>query len=68
VYGGRLRIASGTTPELQEALRSFRRQALHAARLELQHPGSGELMAWEAPLPADMQQMLKHLQQDAAFS
>ncbi len=68
VYGGRLRIASGTSPELQEALRSFRRQALHAARLELQHPRSGELMAWEAPLPADMQQMLKQLQQDAALS
>ncbi len=67
VYGGRLRIPAGASPELQQALRSFRRQALHAARLELQHPRSGELIAWEAPLPEDMQQMLKQLQQDAGL-
>ncbi|MEN8179941.1 MAG: 23S rRNA pseudouridine(1911/1915/1917) synthase RluD [Pseudomonadota bacterium] len=68
VYGGRLRIPAGASPALQEALRSFRRQALHAARLELQHPDSSELMAWDAPLPEDMQRMLTLLQQDAALS
>lgn len=30
------------------------RPMLHAARLTLIHPGSGEEMSWEAPLPADM--------------
>ena len=30
------------------------RQALHAHRLELQHPVSGQLIVFEAPLPDDM--------------
>ena len=30
------------------------RQALHATRLSFTHPGHGGLMAFEAPLPADM--------------
>ncbi len=34
----------------------MQRQALHAARLALAHPRSGEPLAFEAPLPADMAQ------------
>jgi 23S rRNA pseudouridine1911/1915/1917 synthase len=30
------------------------RQALHAARLSLEHPATGEIMCWEAPPPPDM--------------
>jgi 23S rRNA pseudouridine1911/1915/1917 synthase len=37
------------------------RQALHAARLELVHPLSGERVVFEAPLPADMQACLTAL-------
>ncbi len=37
------------------------RQALHAHRLELVHPGSGERLAFEAPLPEDMQRFLDWL-------
>ncbi len=40
---------------------NFPRQALHARRLSLIHPRTGEEMTWEAPLPADMQQLLKDL-------
>jgi len=40
----------------------FRRQALHAARLALEHPESGEWMDWRAPLPEDMQALLETLQ------
>jgi len=61
VYGGRLRIPASASHELAEVLRSFRRQALHAARLELTHPRSGDLMAWEAPLPQDMVALLNQL-------
>ncbi len=32
----------------------FGRQALHAARLGLIHPESGEAMSWASPLPADL--------------
>ncbi|MGD2112404.1 MAG: 23S rRNA pseudouridine(1911/1915/1917) synthase RluD, partial [Gammaproteobacteria bacterium] len=37
VYGGRLRLPAGAGVALQETLAGFRRQALHATRLELQH-------------------------------
>lgn len=37
---------------------SFPRQALHAAKLALDHPYTGERMEWEAPLPDDMQTLL----------
>ncbi len=63
-YGGRLRLPKGASEALIEALRSFRRQALHAARLELTHPATGEAMAWASPLPADMQALLELLRED----
>ena len=44
-----------------EALRQFKRQALHAARLALVHPESGAEMGWTSPLPADMQALLRAL-------
>lgn len=37
----------------------FRRQALHARRLALVHPASGQECAWEAALPDDMQALLQ---------
>lgn len=64
VYGGRLRIPSGCTPELEQMLRHFHRQALHASRLGLTHPQSGEYMEWTAPPPEDFQTLLEVLRQD----
>ena len=58
VYGGRPRLPRGAAPELVDTLRQFPRQALHARRLGLEHPGSGEPCSWEAPLPADMEALL----------
>jgi 23S rRNA pseudouridine1911/1915/1917 synthase len=66
VYGGRLAVPKGASAALIEALRGFKRQALHAARLELEHPGMGERVRFEAPLPADLQALLAALRQDAA--
>ncbi len=37
------------------------RHALHARRLELDHPATGERLTFEAPLPADMQAALQCL-------
>ena len=65
VYGGRLRLPAGATPELVAALRGFKRQALHAARLALDHPLSGERMEWRSPLPEDMSELLRVLREDA---
>ncbi|MFD1423136.1 RluA family pseudouridine synthase [Laceyella tengchongensis] len=39
------------------------RQALHATYLKLFHPRHKEWMAWESPLPADMQQLVERLRQ-----
>jgi 23S rRNA pseudouridine1911/1915/1917 synthase len=58
LYGGRFRLPAGASETLANALRSFRRQALHARRLEFTHPASGESVGWEAGLPADFEQLL----------
>jgi 23S rRNA pseudouridine1911/1915/1917 synthase len=46
-----------------EALRpiDFGRQALHAHRLGLTHPGDGRELVFEAPLPADLRDLLARL-------
>lgn len=67
VYGGRLRIPPGVSPELETVLRKFRRQALHARKLGLEHPLTGEWMEWAMEPPADMQKLLVILEQDAAY-
>lgn len=66
LYGGRLRIPPASSEAFAEVLRHFPRQALHAARLGLEHPVSGEYMEWEQPMPQDMKQLLETLQQDLA--
>ena len=66
VYGGRLEMPKGATEELRVALREFPRQALHAAKLQLEHPVSGKPVECVAPLPDDMVQLLKVLARDAA--
>jgi 23S rRNA pseudouridine1911/1915/1917 synthase len=63
-YGGLLKLPKGATPELVEALRGFRRQALHAEKLEFLHPGSGKSIAVEAERPADMETLLAALRAD----
>ncbi|MCW8887285.1 MAG: 23S rRNA pseudouridine(1911/1915/1917) synthase RluD [Motiliproteus sp.] len=65
VYGGRFRQPKGISEDLQDSLRSFKRQALHAKKLELWHPHNGELMSWEVDLPEDMESLLESLAQDA---
>jgi len=62
-YGGRLRVPKGASEDLMAALREFPRQALHARRLSLIHPESGEECSWESPLPDDMLALLAALRQ-----
>ena len=64
LYGGPLKLPKGASPELVEALRGFRRQALHAETLEFAHPVSGEPIRCSAPMPADMQALVKVLHDD----
>jgi 23S rRNA pseudouridine1911/1915/1917 synthase len=65
VYGGRMLLPKGAAPELIEAIRGFKRQALHAARLVFEHPVSGKPIENEAPLPDDFKALLAVLARDA---
>lgn len=58
VYGGRFQMPADCSPALAEALRAFKRQALHATKLGLEHPETGDYLEWEQPLPDDMQNLL----------
>ena len=50
-YGGRPRFPRAPSESLRAVLEAFGRQALHAARLELEHPGDGRPLAFESALP-----------------
>ncbi|GIX31169.1 MAG: ribosomal large subunit pseudouridine synthase D [Porticoccaceae bacterium] len=63
VYGGRRRTATADDP-LAGRLRAFRRQALHAERLEFDHPASGARLSFHAPPPPDLRQLLAALEAD----
>ena len=64
VYGGRLAIPRGAAPALATALRDFRRQALHAAKLSFPHPEGGRTVEVSAPLPADFLALIAALRRD----
>ena len=58
VYGGRPRFPAGASETVRQAVQQFPRQALHATRLGLKHPTTGEFMQWEVPVPDDMAGLL----------
>ncbi|MGH8114372.1 MAG: RluA family pseudouridine synthase, partial [Rhodanobacteraceae bacterium] len=65
LYGRGLKLPRGATPDLADALRGFKRQALHAERLAFAHPVSGEAMAFDAEPPRDFLDLLTVLRDDA---
>jgi 23S rRNA pseudouridine1911/1915/1917 synthase len=63
VYGSHFKTKAGHLGgEAQAALSALGRQALHAYLLVLEHPRSGEILHWEAPLPEDLLLLEKTLQ------
>lgn len=64
VYGGRVRLPPSPAEGLVRCLRAFRRQALHAVRLQFHHPLDGERLRFDAPLPADLDELLRALRED----
>ncbi|RKF20933.1 23S rRNA pseudouridine(1911/1915/1917) synthase RluD [Alginatibacterium sediminis] len=66
-YGGRLRLPKHASTEFTEILRGFKRQALHARMLQLQHPVSCELLQWKAPTPMDMRVLTVAMRNDLAL-
>lgn len=63
-YGGDQILRGVETPEYrqfaQRALAICPRQALHAEKLHLRHPASGQEMEFYAPPPADFSQLLNY--------
>ena len=64
LYGGRFQLPTACSKQLSECLHGFKRQALHARKLELDHPHSGERIAWHAQTPEDMVALISALRQD----
>jgi 23S rRNA pseudouridine1911/1915/1917 synthase len=55
VYGSHFKTKAGQLGiQGKETLTALGRQALHAYLLTLEHPRTGELLHWEAPLPEDL--------------
>ena len=61
-YGARRIVPPGGTEAATEMVRRFPRQALHACRLALTHPASGERMTFGSDLPEDMRCLLQALE------
>lgn len=64
LYGGRRQLTAGVSPAQRAALASFGRQALHAAKLQFEHPVSGKTISVESPMPDDMRKLLAVLRAD----
>jgi 23S rRNA pseudouridine1911/1915/1917 synthase len=66
LYGGGLKLPRGANDGLIDALRGFRRQALHAEKLSFVHPATGEGLSFAAERPADQQALIEALRADLA--
>ncbi len=62
VYGAKLKTDKHLGAELNQFLKQFPRQALHAGVLGLIHPHTQESMSWQSDLPDDMVNLLSHLE------
>jgi 23S rRNA pseudouridine1911/1915/1917 synthase len=62
VYGKSICLPYQASPYSIEVIRNFQRQALHAERLALTHPVTGEKLEWHAELPGDLVELLDALE------
>lgn len=61
-YGGRRKLpVAAISEQVAETIRTFPRQALHAAVLGFVHPVTGEDIRFEAPIPKDMADLIDAL-------
>ena len=61
LYGSRNKFSRESSEEQKKIISNFKRQALHAEELQLNHPSSGELLSFKASMPSDMQTLLNQL-------
>ncbi|MDP6442331.1 MAG: RluA family pseudouridine synthase [Pirellulaceae bacterium] len=65
LYGGRSTITGAELRRGATEAVSLDRQALHAHKLSLTHPASGQPIQFQAPVPGDLQRVLDLLRGDA---
>jgi len=61
LYGRKGRPGAIHDPVLKECVKRMNRQALHAHRLEFDHPRTGERVHFVSPIPQDMKEVLEWL-------
>ncbi|MDO1582128.1 RluA family pseudouridine synthase [Rhizobium oryzicola] len=61
-YGAAFKTKANRLPdEARKVVNRFHRQALHAFLLAFEHPRTGEVMEFEAPLPQDLEELVEAL-------
>ncbi|MEO1575077.1 MAG: 23S rRNA pseudouridine(1911/1915/1917) synthase RluD [Pseudomonadota bacterium] len=65
---GRPALPRKASEALREALTAFGRQALHARRLTLAHPTTGEMLHIESPLPDDLKHLVELMDAEQAVT
>jgi len=63
LYGKGRNFSTRLAPEIQSALESIKRQALHAYKLGFIHPVTGEKLSFSSRVPDDIQAVIKTLEQ-----
>jgi 23S rRNA pseudouridine1911/1915/1917 synthase len=61
LYGRKGRPGALHDPVLKDCVKRMNRQALHAHRLEFNHPRTGERVSFVSPIPQDMKEVLEWL-------
>ena len=62
VYGNPRQVNPVGDPCMHSALKSMKRQALHAARLGFSHPRTRKYIEFSSSLPGDMERLLLYLE------
>ena len=62
-YGGKVKFPKGAKEELKVAIKEFSRQALHAKKLSITHPGDNKELSWKSKLPEDLDTMINILRE-----
>jgi len=62
-YGGKVKFPKGAKEELKVAIKEFPRQALHAKKLSILHPGNNKEFSWKSKLPEDLDTMINILRE-----
>ncbi|WMY96938.1 MAG: 23S rRNA pseudouridine(1911/1915/1917) synthase RluD [Arsenophonus sp.] len=65
VYHGSIRSLKGFSKSFIRMLKKFNHQALHARKLRLYHPITGNLMEWYVDPPEDMLMLIDMLKKDS---